>query len=204
MKWFRIEKENSVKPTKGTYSDWKETLSIEGKHQCVYCAISEKAFGGIRNFHVEHYKPKSDDQFPELINDYNNLFYACSICNGFKSNDWPNAPTQYFDNDSYIDPSAKDYCEIFAVNNNHELESDFIAGRYMIERLFLNRAQLRLERKEHDLRKEKRKIIEEIGQQAKNIGDPKIRKVILTLVNSLLLELISYKRPFTQKQIKRK
>ena len=59
MEWFKIFKENSVQPKTGKYSDWKEIIADECKHQCVYCALSESRFGGIRNFHVEHYRPKS-------------------------------------------------------------------------------------------------------------------------------------------------
>ena len=66
MNWKRVPKEKSNQPAKGTYSDWKVDLSKEGFHQCVYCTITEHSFGGIRNFHVEHFKPKS--VFPELLN----------------------------------------------------------------------------------------------------------------------------------------
>ena len=38
------------------------------------------------SFHVEHYKPKN--RFPELVNEYNNLFYACATCNQFKGDYW--------------------------------------------------------------------------------------------------------------------
>lgn len=74
MNWKRIPKENSSQPSTGTYKDWKELLSVEGFHQCVYCSISEAEFGGIRNFHVEHYKPKSLPAFASLVNTYTNLF----------------------------------------------------------------------------------------------------------------------------------
>ena len=93
MKWFRIPKESSPLPKSGKYySDWKEDLSKEGKEQCVYCSVNINTFGGIRNFHVEHYRPKAKDKFPHLEHVYSNLFFACSICNGFKSDDWKNEP----------------------------------------------------------------------------------------------------------------
>ena len=59
-------KEKTQQPTKGKYSDWKEILAEEGFNQCVYCAIPDACFGGIRNFHVEHYRPKS--KFKKLEN----------------------------------------------------------------------------------------------------------------------------------------
>jgi hypothetical protein len=72
MRWRRIPKEKYQAPQKGTYSDWKPQLAKEGFQQCVYCAVGEPAFGGFRNFHVEHYRPKK--KFAQLENDYANLF----------------------------------------------------------------------------------------------------------------------------------
>lgn len=204
MNWFRIEKELTEHPTSGTYKDWKEPLAIEGKYQCVYCTIKSRSFGGIRNFHVEHYKPKSSDKFPELINDFSNLFFACSICNGFKSNDWPNEPNDDFDIDCYPNPSKIDYSILFSINTNFELESKYVTGRYIIEKLFLNRDQLILERKEYSLKKKKINIILEIGELALNINDKFVQKIILTLIQSLINELHSFLvNPYTLKQITR-
>lgn len=145
MKWKRIPKEDSRQPEAGMYSDWKEILAKEGFFQCVYCAIHESCFGGTRNFHVEHYRPKK--KFRELENDIKNLFYACPICNTFKGNDWPNEPIEDFSNPSYADPSEVDYTDIFTVSSAGEIESQYIAAKYMIEKMNLNRPQLILERK---------------------------------------------------------
>jgi 5-methylcytosine-specific restriction endonuclease McrA len=103
MNWRRIPKEKTVQPKKGRYSDWKEILAEEGFNQCVYCAIPDACFGGIRNFHVEHYRPKS--KFEKLENDIKNLFYACAICNTFKGDDWPGEPEKDFFAPCYPDPS---------------------------------------------------------------------------------------------------
>ena len=96
MKWFRIPKENSKQPKSGKYSDWKARIAEECKHQCVYCAISESRFGGIRNFTIEHYRPKKRPEFSHLVNDIKNLYLACPICNTFKGNDWPAEPKKDF------------------------------------------------------------------------------------------------------------
>ncbi len=152
LKWFRIPKENSVQPKAGKYSDWKEIIADECKHQCIYCTLSESRFGGIRNFHVEHYRPKSKTKFAHLINDIKNLFLACSICNTFKGNDWPAEPKRDLSNISYPDPSMIDYSELFTyIDPCGEIKGKYIASKYLVEKLFLNRPQLILERRYFNL-----------------------------------------------------
>ena len=51
----------------------------------MYCRKTDR-HQDIGSFHVEHYMPKS--RFPELINEYSNLFYACALCNRHKGNYW--------------------------------------------------------------------------------------------------------------------
>ncbi|UPG94485.1 HNH endonuclease [Luteibacter aegosomatissinici] len=146
MKWIKIAKEPGQFPTKGTYKDWKEPLRTEGQNQCVYCAIHESKFGGLRNYHVEHFRPKSI--YKERENDYCNLFYACSICNTFKSDDWPHADDDDGDDskrgDLYVYPSpiVFDYNAIMTVDNNGFVNGGQASARYLIERLYLNRPQL--------------------------------------------------------------
>lgn len=143
-RWFRIPKEGASQPENGTYSDWKPILREEGRCQCVYCGIHESAFGGARLAHVEHFRPKST--FPSLVNDIKNLYYACAICNAFKSDDWPDEPS--LAQSTYVDPSVVDYSTIFTVSEDWLLCGTTVASRYMVERIYLNRAQLILERRE--------------------------------------------------------
>lgn len=146
MKWKRIPKEHATQPTSGNYRDWKDIIASEGFRQCVYCAIHESAFGGIRNFHVEHYRPKS--KFANLINDIFNLFYACAICNIFKGDDWPDEPHTDHLLICYPNPSEVDYETLFNVDVLTGLVSGkFTASRYLVEQLHLNRHQLVLERR---------------------------------------------------------
>jgi hypothetical protein len=150
MKWRLIDKSATAQPEKGTYSSWKPILADEGFHQCVYCAISEHSFGGIRNFHVEHYKPKK--RFPELKNAIANLFYACAVCNTFKNDDWPVEPPSDFGLSSYPDPSVIDYSKLFELDaSTGTVQGVFVASKYIVERLYLNRPQLIIERRTHTL-----------------------------------------------------
>ena len=161
MNWRRIPKENSTQPQKGSYGDWKPQLAQEGFYQCVYCAIHDAAMGGIRNFHVEHYRPKSKSRFPELENTYANLFYACPICNTFKGDDWPAEPDHEIQ--CYPDPSVSDYSQLFTTNaQSGEIQGNFVSSRYMIVKIHLNRGQLILERRLHIILGKARNLRSEI------------------------------------------
>ena len=146
MKWVLIQKNPSKQPTKGTYKDWKSLLAQESSNQCAYCAIHENAMGGIRVFHVEHYRPKS--KFPQHKNDYMNLLYACPICNTFKGDDWPNEPKEDNSAESYPNPSIIDYNTLFDIDMQSGLiEGKYTSAKYIQEKLFLNRPQLITERR---------------------------------------------------------
>ena len=146
MKWIKITKDPSNLPSKGTYHDWKEQLALEGHHQCVYCAIHENLMGGIRNFHVEHYRPRK--WFKAQENDYLNLYYACPICNTFKGSDWPNEPQNDHSIAAYPNPSEVDYNVLFKPGAiEGYIEGINIAATYIQEKLYLNRPQLVIQRR---------------------------------------------------------
>lgn len=142
MKWRVIDKTSAQIPATGTYSQWKPQLAREGGSRCVYCCIPESKFGGSRNFHVEHYRPKSI--FPDLTNEYRNLFYACGICNIFKSDDWPaEHMLGNYRIAAYPDPSLVSYGEFLEVEaTTGTVRSATFTGKYLIERLHLNRPQM--------------------------------------------------------------
>lgn len=146
MRWRRIDKSKAVQPTSGSYADWKPALAEEAAHQCVYCCILEAHFGGQRNFHVEHYRPKS--RRPDLRDVYSNLFFACAICNVLKGDDWPAEPGKGFDYPHYPDPSLTDYAEFLTADvKTAEVSGSNVAARYLIARLHLNRPQILRNRK---------------------------------------------------------
>ncbi len=144
--WYQIPIPRIDQPKAGTYRDWKTLLAAEGKNQCAYCAIHEARWGGERNFHVEHYRPKK--KFEDLENVIENLFYACSVCNGFKREDWPGEPTPELDVACYPSPSGTNYNDIMDVDDSWRLRGRNRAAKYVIARLALNRAQLILERRQ--------------------------------------------------------
>lgn len=211
MIWKRIPKENSTQPKRGTYSDWKGLIATECFNQCVYCAINERNFGGIRNFHVEHYRPKS--RFPDLINDIKNLFYACAICNVFKGNDWPNEPDTKFSKSCYPNPSETDYNTLFSIDDNKGvLEGEFIASKYITEKLYLNRPQLILLRRNFFSFKkvdEYMSFFDEIKPRLEEMTD-KDSKVFLKKFLDIFYEILDIQRqllklrPYEEADIKKK
>ena len=146
MQWPNLVGKSRIQPVTGRWHQWKQEIANHCGGQCVYCAISEGRFGGIRNFHVEHFRPKV--KFPALENDIRNLYLACAICNVLKCDDWPAEPAADHSLTAYPDPSVADYNMLFTVSPaTYELGSFTVAGKYVIERILLNRAQLVLERR---------------------------------------------------------
>jgi len=216
MIWKRVPKEKSVKPTTGKgYRDWKPFIAAEGFYQCVYCAIHENKFGGTRNYHVEHYKPKSLKEFKALTDEITNLFYACSICNCFKSDDWPDTPKDDFSNPSYPDPGKVEYTDLFEVSR----QSGVIKGKnnaatYLIAKLFLNRPQLLLERQHHYLLQQLDTLHEAIADKEKRLEEValtgnteaiKLLAKLSTLSRNIVKALVDFQelRPYEDNDIKR-
>lgn len=116
------------------YRKYKPYLRKYFNHRCVYCEIREPEFGGMRNFCVEHYRSKS--KFPQLKTAIENLLYACSYCNSFKGNYWPNL-IQVLLNEIILNPRTDDI--------NHHIETSkpewygkTYRGKWNISRLQLS------------------------------------------------------------------
>lgn len=135
---LRIRRTNP--PRHKSYQRYKPYLREDFAYACVYCSIHENEAGGPRFFSVEHFRPKS--RFPQLLTEYTNLFYACSVCNSYKSDDWP-SENPVDDGHGYLDPCLHDYDEHFAATDDHRLVGRSKVATYMIERLHLNRGLLR-------------------------------------------------------------
>lgn len=148
MKWIKVASTGRIQPTTGKYNEWKAQIATDCGRQCVYCAIPESKYGGLDNYHVDHFRPKSIKRFARLENIIANLFLACAICNRFKSDDWPNDPANDNSIAAHIDPSVHDYNDVFELDTaSFNILGKVTAAKYIIERLFLNRPQLIFERR---------------------------------------------------------
>lgn len=207
MHWIKIDKTSAIQPPTGEYRHWKNYLREEGKNQCIYCCIHESCFGGERNFVVEHYRPKS--RFDHLKNNITNLFFACSICNCFKGSDWPNEPAIDHSNCAYPNPADVDYNNLIIVDEITErLEGRHVASRYVIERLYLNRGQLLMERKTARLNENLDKIIAESNEIITALKDKARDKYKIKLcdvmmnINKIIRQLYSAV-PYNPADVKR-
>lgn len=206
MRWIRVDNSVRVQPKDGSYWDWKEEIGAACHGQCVYCAIGEARFGGIDNFHVEHFRPKS--KFDDLIDTITNLYLACSICNRFKGDDWPNEPDPQLNTVSYADPSQHDYGSFLSIDMAlHTVASDKTTGRYLVERLYLNRPQLLRERRLATVQ-QKVAHLAAVFKQANEALGPKAPSALSTLaaelveVQGLLLQTLLAK-PYHSKEVRR-
>jgi hypothetical protein len=202
--WYRIDKNSLPWPSTGTYRDWKPQLADEGHHQCVYCSISEASFGGLRNFHVEHYKPKA--VFPEFENEYGNLFFACAICNSFKRDDWPGECDQDLSEMAYPNPASVNIGDYIDVNSvDGEVTGTRNATKYLIERLFLNRPQLILERRTGHAFARLDEMREHLSRVADQTRDVQLLQEIVRRVNRVAALFGEYRRaiPYKNEDTKR-
>lgn len=143
MAWIPIKLPRN-QPVRGKYSEWKEEIADDCSHICVYCEIGTNYFGGVRNFHIDHYKPKS--KFIELEDDTNNLFLSCSICNCFKSDYWDDE-----ENCNIPNPTNGEFILNISKDQNGLLRSTSFLHNFMIHKLYLNRVQLILYRREKNI-----------------------------------------------------
>lgn len=122
------------------YRHYKSRLREDFSYCCVYCTVHENEWGGPRHFHVEHFRPKST--FPDLETDYDNLMYACDVCNCYKGDDWPSDdPTA--DGKGYLDPCQCDFQEHFEEEpSTGQVRGLTLPAVYMVESLHLNRKHL--------------------------------------------------------------
>lgn len=175
MGWVKVRTPRT-QPSTGIYSQWKEEIAEDCFRLCVYCKINENDFGGLRNFHVDHYKPKSKFGHLEQIAD--NLFLCCSICNCFKSDYWDDLGTF-----NIPDPSVGDYGNNISENSSCQLDSQGIPYAFMIHKLYLNRVQLILYRRERKISKRMDEIRLKIKDKIQNNDDHKSHEILKHLLN---------------------
>jgi len=81
----------------------KEALKSANFDKCMYC---ESKISQVDFAHIEHFKPKAIDKYPELEFVWDNLGYSCPKCNNAKSD-------SFDENTPYIDPYSEEPAEYF-------------------------------------------------------------------------------------------
>jgi len=107
------------------YKLYKPFLRDDFTFRCVYCLARETWYpDGQDSFSVEHFDAKTANRAREC--DYENLFYACTLCNSFK---WKNAIC--------IDPSQVGLAHHLRVHDNGQIEGLTPEGKQLIALLHL-------------------------------------------------------------------
>ncbi|MFH1908914.1 MAG: hypothetical protein ABIL11_16295 [Chloroflexota bacterium] len=141
------------------YQHYRQEIREDCQKRCVYCDIQESECGGEELMVLEHFRPQK--HFANLINNPNNLLYACSGCNRLKSDHWPNLnghPRITFSSigEGFLDPFSFDRNEYFHVLEDGVLEDIKAPAKYMIRLLALNRETRKIIR---EIRVEKEKLL---------------------------------------------
>lgn len=74
------------------YSYYRNWLRDEFAFRCIYCLRRESWLTTRRDYEIDHFLPKS--MRPDVERDYDNLVFACRMCNGTKAAKYLPAPEQ--------------------------------------------------------------------------------------------------------------
>lgn len=139
------------------YRSYKPYLANDFFNKCGYTNCSDFWFGGVNNFHIDHFIPwKQYPLRPNLETDYQNLVYCCSYVNILKSND----------TGIYLDPCDEDYNYHFQRDDIGTIIPITPAAIYMYKKmkLYLSRYRIIWMLDEIEVKMSKlRRIIEKTG-----------------------------------------
>ncbi|MFZ4400919.1 MAG: HNH endonuclease [Bacteroidales bacterium] len=112
------------------YKRYKQFLADNFNGRCGYTNCHHNWFGGINNFHIDHFIPwKKHPENPGLKTNYANLVYACSYVNIAKSDD----------EGEFIDPCDNDFNNHFYRDHSGNIlpKDDSVPAKYMYKKLKL-------------------------------------------------------------------
>ena len=168
---------SEVKP-QNQYGRYKQALRQDFLFRCAWCKFPEGApsEGGYHNFEIDHFRPKSYEEFKHLENDYSNLYYNCSHCNRAKTNLWPDEEDEeagFRFLDTCVDDIYGDHIELQPDGVAKERPgADSLAVEYTMDAVQLNRGKYVKWRKIfHDANAEKTRLEELIkNHENQSIG----------------------------------
>jgi len=143
----RITRRETPPPLSGRFGfiRAREYLRRDFAYRCAYCQIHETRAGGPEHFSTYHFQPRSKGG---PVNDYSNLYWCCTGCNGFKSDHWP-TEIEAAGGYRYADPCREqDYGAHFVEEETGRLVALTNCGTYHLARLRLNRPSRLVARRE--------------------------------------------------------
>jgi uncharacterized protein (TIGR02646 family) len=177
------------------YTSYKTFLREDFNKRCGYCDERDVIYGGVRVFHIDHFRPQK--HFPHRENDYNNLVYACPYCNGGKSDDWPSGTEEHsvLEGRGYIDPCDTDFNNHFERHNNGRIRPKTDVGNYMFKQLKLGLRRHELAWKNEQLELALNALRDELKNYS---GEPAIEKQLKDHYLKLSDEFFKYKHEFEE------
>lgn len=165
---------------KNLNKELKIVLQNDFSYNCAYCNDRDTYSGGIDNYHIEHFAPRS--KFNEYEFKFSNLFYSCPYCNRAKSNKWiTNDPNVSFkDGQGFVNPCTDEY-------DNHLDRNDFGAIYYKTDLGKYMYIELKLYLKRHQVNY----LLDKIIKQRHILKEMKDRKSISKDKKDLLENIIS-------------
>lgn len=151
--------------------DIKDKLKEETHDKCMYC---ESIVNHVAHEHIEHFRPKAKNKYPELTYKWKNLGLACPKCNMNKSDE--------FDEQlPFVNPYKEDPSDFFIAVGN------FIYSRPGNKKAHLTNKILELNRPELiESRKERLKSIELMINNYVNEDNTILKQAIL---DEILIEI---------------
>lgn len=122
-------------PIIGNYHNYKSYVREDFCECCAYCLVHELLAGGEESFELDHFKPQS--KFPDLTNDFYNIYYSCHSCNKYKCNSWPDE-TLIKSGYNFVDYCNDTFSSHFKEQNGKWIPISH-AGEYTNDKLRLNR-----------------------------------------------------------------
>jgi hypothetical protein len=124
---------------RGGYRSFRPFVREDFSRQCAFCLLSELLAGGEENFELDHFRPRQ--RFPDLLNDFYNIYYSCHPCNHIKRDSWP---TQALEDRGirFVDLCKEDFASHFSVDKSGRWHGLTNPGKYTVDKLNLNRQHL--------------------------------------------------------------
>ena len=118
---------------------YRAAVREDFRRTCAYCVLSELWAGGVENFELEHFRPKS--LFPHLSSNFYNLYWSCHACNKLKRTLWP-TPEMLHAGIGFVDLCASSFEEHFVDEPDGTWTAKTESARFTIEMLQLNRPHM--------------------------------------------------------------
>lgn len=135
----RFHRTRPAPTVQGGYQSYRPYVRRDFEETCAYCVLGELYAAGPENFELDHFRPQS--KFPDLAQDFYNLYYACHPCNHMKRDHWPPQPLQ--DRGYYlVDLCKDDFEQHFRVQPTGVWIGLTPAAQYTVDLLRLNRRHL--------------------------------------------------------------